>query len=304
MERIARIFDYMKSAFHLNKENRGLYKPQIVLILIKTAFFIFTGVLLYKVMLFIGSNRFWVSSIWQLVFGLIFWFLSVILLLAIVGVIVEAGLYNMYKSCIVTGALTEGAFSDGVRKYFIRFLLADLLMIVAWILFLVPFIFIGFLTLMVGFVLVPLLFAIFTAMWKVNMVMEDTRVIEGLRNSIAFGKSHFLPLGFLVMIRGAFLSMSGGGGGGSGGSNSASTGSQIGPAGDNVTFGYMYREILPYLKIAFYVLIPVVSAAIIISSLVRMVFQVFFSLCIFIMYQENTVGDEVIDEGGDEHVVR
>jgi hypothetical protein len=303
MERIARIFDYMKSAFRLNKENRGLYRPQIVLILIKTVFFIFTGVLLYKVMLFIGENKFWISNIWQLVFGIILWLLAVVFLLAIVGVIVEAGLFNMYKSCIVTGALTEGAFADGVRKYFIRFLLADLLMIIVWILFLVPFIFIGFVTLMVGFVLIPLLFAIFTAMWKVNMVMEDTRVIEALRNSIAFAKNHFLPLGVLVVIRSAFLSISGSGNG-SGGSNSTSARSQLQPAGDNVSFGYMYNEILPYLKIGFYILIPIVSVAIIISSLVRMVFQVFFSLSIFIMYQENAVGDEVIGEGGDEHVVR
>ena len=303
MEKIARIFDYMKEAFHLNKENRALYKPQIVLIFIKTMFFIFTGVLFYKVMLYIGENKFWMSSLWQLIFGIIFWSLSIVLVLAILGVIVEAGLYNMYKSCIVNGAIGKRAFLDGVKKYFMRFLLADFLMIIAWILFLVPFIFIGLVTLMVGFVLLPLLFSIFTAMWKVNMVMEDTRVIEGLRNSISFARSHFLPLGFLIMIRSAFLSIASGKSG-AGGSNSAGTRTQIGPARENMMFANMYKEIFPYLKTAFYVLMPVVSVAIVISSLVRMVFQVFFSLCIFIIYQEITLGDEVIDEGGVEHVVR
>lgn len=302
MEGILRIFDYMKSAYHMNKENRGVYKPQIVLILIKAAFFVISGVLLYKMMFFMGENSFWDSNPWQVALGIVFWIASIILVLGILEVIVEAGLYNMYKSCIVKGTLVEGAFLDGVRMYFIRFLLANLLMMLMWLLLLVPFIFIGIMTLMVGFIAVPLLVAIFTAMWKVDIVMNDSKLIEGLRNSISFAKNHFLPLSLLVMIQSAFTQLLGGKSGGSGSTNVSSAKNHLKPTGNNISWGYLYQEVLPYLKIAFYVLLPVIGVAMIVSALIRMIFEVFFSLCIFIMYSENQ--EAVMGDGGAEYVVR
>ncbi|QRN86721.1 hypothetical protein JR334_05830 [Clostridia bacterium] len=303
MEGIARIFDYMKDAFHVNKENRGLYKPQIVLILMKATFFIITGLMLYKVMIFAGDNSFRDINPWEFVQGIVFWIGLIILLLSIAELIVEAGLYNMYKSCIVTGTLAEGSFFEGVRKYFIRFLLANLLMIAAWLVLLIPFIFIGIVTLLIGFILVPLLFTIFTAMWKVDIVMNDSRVMEGLRNSISFARKQFLPLSVLIMIQSAFTQLLGGKSGGSSSSNFSSAKNHLKPMGNNISFGYLYREILPYLKMAFYILLPVISVAVIVSSLIRMVFQVFFSLCIFIMYSENQE-EGLVGDGGTEYVVR
>lgn len=297
MEQVARIFDYMKRAFVLNKENRGLYKPQIALIILKTCLYILFGLLMYRIMVFVGKPGFNYEMLKDTMLKSLGWWVVMIVLYALASIIVEAGLFNMYKSCVLYGNMEAGTFLEGVGKYFFRFLLADVLMILAWGLFLIPYILIGMMTLMAGFVLIPLVVAVFTAMWKVTMVMEETKVIESLKGSFRFAKGHFWPLTTLVILQRAFSSL-----GGSGGSSNSNAGSwQSGvdqsnlPAGVenvNITFQQWYSEFLPYIKTGFYIILPVVSIAVIISSLIKMVFKIFFSLTIFVMYSENE-GEQV-----------
>ncbi len=66
----------------------------------------------------------------------------------------------------------------------------------------------------------------------------------------------------------------------------------------DMSFLQWYSDILPYIKIGFYILIPIVSIAVILGSLVGMVFQIFFGLSIFIMYFENEVeeNEELLEE--------
>jgi hypothetical protein len=55
----------------------------------------------------------------------------------------------------------------------------------------------------------------------------------------------------------------------------------------DIPFNQGYMEALPYIKIGFYIMLPVISIAIIVGSLVRMVFQIFFGLTSFVMYMDN-----------------
>ena len=303
MKNIAKLFDYFKLAFHLNKQNKRLYLPQIVLILLQVVLYLALGVFLYKLAVSFGDRGFVKEVLWDSFINLAWWIGIVIVLSLIASIVIESGLYNMYSRCIKEGQLEEGAFSQGVSKYFLKFLLADILMLILWVIILIPYIIIGLLSLLTGFILIPLLISVFTIMWKVSMVVEDVAVIEGFRRGFRFAKKNFIPLSFLVMIMGAFTSQGGGG--------SFSTNSRNGDSsndistlkeklpGDidfpNIPFPESYMEALPYIKMGFYILIPVVGVAIIVNSLVLMIFKIFFGLSTFIMYIDSTkdIKDEV-----------
>jgi hypothetical protein len=54
----------------------------------------------------------------------------------------------------------------------------------------------------------------------------------------------------------------------------------------DIPFKQVYMEALPYIKIGFYIMLPLISISIIVGSLVRMVFQIFFGLTSFVMYMD------------------
>ncbi|SHI37936.1 hypothetical protein SAMN02745751_00186 [Dethiosulfatibacter aminovorans DSM 17477] len=293
MKDVARLFDYFKDAFHLNVENRKLYMPQIILILVKTCIFLAFGIFIYQVIVSFEYTGFSENVIKDAVFGLAWWIAGMILLGIIGGIVIEAGLFNMYRVCIYERELRSGEFFEGVRKNFLKFLLADFIMLIVWLLIFIPYIIIGVLSLLTGFVLIPLMISVFTIMWKVSMAVDDVFVIEGFKRGFHFAVEHFIPLSVLVIIRESFLNL----GNGSWKSNSRSSSSNsssnfmddlpIDIEPPDITVHQGYLKALPYIKIGFYVMLPVISIAVIVGSLVRMVFQIFFGLASFIMYADN-----------------
>ena len=294
MKDIAKLFDYFKEAFHLNVENRRLYMPQMVLIFIRTCLYLAFGVFLYQVVVSFGFTGFGREVLKDAFLSIAWWIGGMIIFSIVASIVLEAGLFNMYKVCLHEKQLIGGEFIEGVRKNFIRFLLADLIMLVLWLLILVPYIIIGVLSLLTGFVLIPLMISVFTIMWKVSMVVEDVFVIEGFKKGFHFAVDHFIPLSVLVIIRGSFLSIGNGSynsSSGNGSSTNTSSKFMDDLPGDfnpgDIPFNQGYMEALPYIKIGFYIMLPVISIAIIVGSLVRMVFQIFFGLTSFVMYMDN-----------------
>ena len=294
MKDITKLFDYFKRAFHLNTHNRRLYLPQIVLILINACLFIAFGIFIYRVMAGFRYSGFSEYIIIKALIDMAWWIGGWIVFGILSSVVLEAGIFNMYRVCIIDNELISGEFFQGVRKNFLRFFLADIIMLVVWLLILIPYIIVGFLSLMTGFVLIPLMISVFTTMWKVSMVVEDVFVIEGFKRGFHFAVDHFIPLSILVIIRESFLNF------GNGSYNSSSSGKESSSSsskffedlpGDmdpsDIPFSKGYIEALPYIKMGFYILIPVVTVAIIVGSLVRMVFKIFFGLTSFVMYVDN-----------------
>lgn len=289
MEKLLTIFDYMKISFKLNKNNRALYKPQIVLILLKGLFYVVIGVMLYDFIFSIDDFQSPIDIIFKFLFqigglsiaSLFFYYIGVI--------IVESGLYNMYKSCIMKEKVYEGIFTDGVRKYFMKFLIIDILTMIAWIILFIPFIIISMITLLAGFVLIPLLASIFTSMWKVSIVMDECKIYQGLKNSFNFAKTYFVQVSCIVILSQAFSGLTSGGGLGNFNFPTGNSSSDLKPSTDdfNLPLSQWYTEAIEYLKIGFYILIPVVSIAVIISSFVKMVFKIFFELTLFVIYNAN-----------------
>lgn len=294
MKDITKLFDYFKEAFHLNRENRRLYMPQMVLIFIKTCLYLAFGLFLYKLVVSFEYRGFGKEVLEDIFLNMAWWIGGMIIFSIVASIVFEAGLFNMYKVCIYKKQFMGGEFVEGVRKNFIRFLLADFIMLLVWLLILVPYIIVGVLSLLIGFVLIPLMISVFTIMWKVSMVVEDIFVIEGFKKGFHFAVEHFIPLSVLVIIRGSFLSIgnaSYNSNSGNGSTTNTSPKFMDDFLGDfnprYIPFKRGYMEVLPYIKLGFYIMLPVISIAIIVGSLVRMVFQIFFGLTSFVMYINN-----------------
>lgn len=310
MRDISSIFDYFKKAFHLNKSNKELYYPQIAFIIIQATMFVVFGVLMYQLVIDVSAGQFTEFDLAGHMKSILWWGLSLLVILGFGSVIMEAGLFNMYKQSLTGEPLDMSVFTDGVSKYFFKMLWASLMLMLIWLVILIPYVIIGFLTLFTGFFFIPVVIGIFTAMWKVSIVMDDLTVMEGFRKGFEFAKENFKPLAALVVVKSAFLA-SGGGSGNSGGGNSGSNMNSnfsnnnnftenidipdVSPGFDGMGFEEAMNQALPYIKTGFYVLIPVITVAIIIGALIKMVFEIFFNLSIFVMYQDveyNTLTDE------------
>ncbi|HEY5561693.1 MAG TPA: hypothetical protein VIK72_08065 [Clostridiaceae bacterium] len=290
MEKIYLIFDYFKKAFHINQANKKIYRPQIALIIVKTLILIVCGLTIYS---YIGNNRFsdYNANNW---FGFIIYSVLVIalllIILGIISVLVESGLYNMYKMCVINNEIKPGDFKEGIRKYFFKFLLGDILIALAWIIIFIPYIIVGTITLTIGLAVIPIAINILLTMWKVSIVINDNDLIKAFKDSFSFAKKNFIPLTVLQMIHWAFVK----------GTYSSSTGtSYVSNAGNyyssfnNKTFGTDYNlnppsieTVVKTAKIVCAILIPIVSIANIVALIMNMIFEVFFTLVIFITYIE------------------
>lgn len=296
MEKIYLIFDYFKEAFHMNKDNKKIYGPQIALIILKTLTVIVCGLIIYS---YIGSDKFmdYDASKWFFfVITSLLWLGLLLLGLGIISLIVESGLYNMYKKCVINNELAPGDFKEGVKKYFFKFLLGDILVAVAWIVICIPYLIVGVITLTIGLAVIPLIANIFLTMWKVSIVMKDNDVITAFKDSFSFAKRNFLALTVLQLIHWAFVK----GATTSGGFNSYYSFTNPSSPANSVPGKYSsfngpsMEDVVKVAKIICAILIPVISIATFVASIITMIFEVFFSLVIFIAYikkfeSENTL---------------
>ncbi|HYE11766.1 MAG TPA: hypothetical protein VEF53_16495, partial [Patescibacteria group bacterium] len=221
MNRLLLIFDYFKEAFHINKQNKALYKPQIALIAVDVLIILLVGISVYswigieniRTLTEMGS-----SEILGFVLNQGFKVIAIILAYALISVILEAGLLNMYKKAVTQGYTEPGDFREGLSKYFVKLLLGKLLIFLCYIPALPFYLLIGIITLTVGLAVIPIVVGVFLTMWKVSLVMNDVGIIEALKDSFQFAKRNFMPLTVLQIIHWAFArGVSGGGGGGGGG---------------------------------------------------------------------------------------
>ncbi|MGE4283085.1 MAG: hypothetical protein AB7G87_05120, partial [Clostridia bacterium] len=217
MKSVYHIFAYFKKAFHINRENKALYWPQIALIIIKLFMMAGIGVGLY---LWLGKEEViellagkinimhYLSKFFSAAIGI----LAMVILYIILSRIVEAGLYNLYKKSVMLLELEAEDFWEGVRKYFLKFVFGDLLIFAAWILLLPIYLLAGVATISIGFTVIPMIINIFLTMWKVSVVMNDSPLFIAFGDSMKFAKRHFFPLAVLQLIHWSFIKIGGGSG--------------------------------------------------------------------------------------------
>jgi hypothetical protein len=124
MEKAYMVFDYFKEAYHINRENKVLYRPQIVFILLKLLMIILIGLRIYT---WIGAfdldairalNE---NDVLRFILSYGFAILAIVIVYSIISVVFESGIYNMYKKCLLDGSAQTADFYEGVRAYFLKF---------------------------------------------------------------------------------------------------------------------------------------------------------------------------------------
>lgn len=272
------IFDYFKEAFHINRKNKALYYPQISLIFIKLLIFIFFGVNIYTSIGKINKSNLLDFIIQN---GLIF--LIVLVAYWILSVIIESGLYSMYKECIINDSLSKKDFFYGVNKYSFKFLIGKLIIFFAFIAFLPLYIILGLITMTIGFTAVILVFKIFFSMWKVSIVVDNAGILQSFKNSFQFARNNFIPLLTLQLIHFAFMNTT---------NRGTIPGNSFSNNSNNLKISNNkidIEQIIRVVKISLGILIPVISFAIVITALIKMVFDIFFSLSLFVAYNRKFV---------------
>lgn len=293
------IFDYFKEAFHLNKRNKQLYKPQITLIILKVLMLAAAALLIYSAlrdMNFNNVNNFQFNDEAGLTMALGAKLLGIALAYFIVTTLIESGLYNMYKQCVLFGEPNKGAFLQGVGSYFPSFFLGELVIGLFWIIVSPLYLILGTISLFIGFTLIPMAVSIFLTMWKVSLVMNDTGIFRAFKDSFRFAARNFVPLTILQLINWSFVK--GGPGKGSGGSisniarysldkktsNNSIYNNGIFKFNNYNNSNITAEEFHKVLKVLFSIFVPVISVAVLVSLLIKMIFGVFFSLAMFIAY--------------------
>lgn len=299
LNKLLLVFDYFKEAFHLNKQNKALYAPQIALIAVRVLLIVFAGIGIYN---WIGMEN--INSLSAKETGEILRFflgqglklIGLVLIYSFIYVIIEAGLLNMYKKAISQGYTESGDFKEGVSKYFIKLLAGEIVIAVCYMVALPFYLILGLITLTAGLTLIPFLAGIFLSMWKVSLVMKDNGIFRSIGDSFGFAKRNFWPLSFLQAIHWAFIGgMRGGSGGNFNFSNNA--GNIAGnPAYGGVDTQQFLEQFIRIFKIVIAVMIPVVAVVTIGASIVVMIFEVFFTLALFIAYNRDFKLEAVLPE--------
>ncbi|MGB7605558.1 MAG: hypothetical protein WBL93_08800 [Lutisporaceae bacterium] len=296
MKKLLLVFDYFKETFHLNKQNKSLYTPQIALIAINVLMMLAVGIGVYR---WIGMEN--INNISSMEYTEIFRFLfnqglkllAMGLAYAFISVIVEAGLLNMYKSVVTQGYTEAGAFKQGVSKYFLRLLIGKLFILVCYILAIPFYLIIGLATLSVGLTVIPLVASIFLSMWKVSLVMNDKGIFGAIGDSFSFAAKNFIPLTFLQVIHFAFTK-----GASTGSSNGLNVYNNMQSMQSNPALGQSaiqinMEQVVEVVKIVIAVLIPIIALATIAVSIISIIFEVFFSLALFVAYKNGFKIEEV-----------
>lgn len=278
------LFDYFKEAFRINRSNKELYGPQIGLILIRMAAIAGIGVWLY---IWLGDSRvrnFMLLGVepWDVILLILktigFGFLGLILWLLIVRM-VEAGLFNMYKVAVQTGSVPSGTFGAGIGKFFLPFVLGDLLIALCFLVVSPVLLILGLATLFIGFILISTFAGILLMFWKVSLVWNRRGIVEAIRDSFRFAWRNFAGVTALFLIRRAFTAPM------VGGNPTVTYNFSSQPNLDQLPFSINPINLLDALRFGVAIVTAILVIVIAVSMLIKVVFDVFFGLSLFVAYK-------------------
>ena len=300
-EKILKLFDYFKIAFELNMTHKELYKPQIIFLVLRAVLIFLAGISMVEItntmMPFIGSvtvTKFFALT-WSEFRGTpLLLFLTTFLVSGFGSTYVEAGLYDLYGK-INRDQTEDLSFSSSANRYFLTFLIGNILIVLFWIVASLPYLIVGLLTMTLGLVWVPIIVSALLMVWKAAVVTEETGVFDAFGKSIAFCRRNFWPTTIIILIKSAVSTMTGSGGstGNSGNVsnsfNNFDNGSIESMPFDGPSFSPSFGksksfDVLPTLLTGVIALVSVVS---VLAGMVQMLFEIFFGITAVVIYQDD-----------------
>lgn len=302
LKKILRLFDYFKEAYRVNVNNKSLYRPQIIYALIKTAMlFIMLVFTTFVVEDFLVMSQ--QEGNYKEVFtSLPFILLIVLSLLIIVGFsiihsYVEAGLIYMYLRAVAGIPVSMDDFKAGGKKYFTKIFIGNFLISLFWFVALIPYMIVGFITLGIGFSLVPVIISALLMVWKIIVIKEDLNTMDAIKKSIAFGRANLFPASVYIII----INTISGTGGGGGGSNPASMANVFNGSSSNSmdtsTASTITDGTIAVIKWVMIGSSTYISLGVLAFHIVGIIISVFFYLATVILYLDNwSIEEETTNE--------
>lgn len=298
LKKILRLFDYFKEAYRVNVNNKTLYKPQVIYALVKSALLLVLLVISsFLVESFLQASQ--STTSYKEVFmspafiGLSIGTILSIILIALANSYVEAGLINMYVKAVAGTQVTMDDWKEGARNYFTKIFVGNLLINIFWFVALVPYIIVGFVTLGLGFTIIPVLVSALLLVWKIIVIKENLGPIDAMKKSVTFGRANLFPASVYVII---INTISGTSSGGAGGSNPASMSNVFNSSSsdgiDSDTATIIAESTISLIKWIMIGTSTYISIGVFVFQLVAIVLSVFFSLTTVILYLDNWSIDE------------
>lgn len=299
--KIIKLFDYFKQAYRINILHKELYKPQVMLILLKGLFTFLTiasFVQLSKNMIHLTGLDF--SKFFKVFMGEFLGLPFIIILGALIitlfgSTYVESGLYSMYHT-FVADTRNDKDFITLANKYFPRFLFGNILIILFWILAIIPYFILGAVSLSIGFSLIPIIVSAFLMVWKVAIVSKNIATIDAIKESVGFCKRHFIPSITLMILSRGLTTLNSGSSSGASWQNSYSNIGQLGDQpsletmpsnGFNGNFFDSNVDVSRIVEIALYASATIFAIMTILYGLIHMIFDIFFGLVFTCVYVDN-----------------
>ena len=278
------LVEYGKTTYYLLKAQKIILVPYLALIALKLAIFLALfglGVHIAKDFVAGGMNPDFIFE-YSFLPGAILGGLAIGLISLIVKSYVDAGTSSLIFLALKGKKVTLSDFWAGGNYFFGRIfggtLMLSLFGIILSPFLLIVYVIVGILTLGLGFIALPLLIAVFLGMWPVSLVCNDTDIMTAIKNSYRFGKDHFWPFLFVNFIQGIISGFTSFGG--------------ESKEGKGINFNLKSQDLdrIPsyFLKEGISWLIGLGSAVFglmfIISSLFKLIFDIFFKGLYFVMY--------------------
>ncbi len=206
--KFTQLLDYLKESFNLLVKNKQILMPIIFFILSRTAVaMIFVLSLLptisnlNEILKMIDTSRGAFAPelrpVLSQLTGLPLVAFIVLIIISTFGfTMLEAKLYINYAK-IIPKTPSQG---KGLVRTFLAFLVANIIIMLSWIIIAIPYVLIGFLTLSLGFAVIPFLIDILLLYYKGIYVVSDKNIFSSLSESIRFAWKNIVISAILQLV--------------------------------------------------------------------------------------------------------
>jgi len=279
------LLEYGKDTFNLLRKRKIIFLPYVALILLKMAIFLVLfgfGVYIARDFIDGGMNPDFIFDYSFLPMGILGGLLVGLIALVIKSYI-DAGISSLFLLALKGEEISLSDFWAGGNYFFSRIFGGNLLIILTGLILspflLVIYVIVGIITLGLGFFALPLLIGVFLGMWQVSLVTNDSDIMTSIKNSIRFGKDYFWPFLFVNFIEGIISGVTSFSGGGSNNSSGIKYDLELNELERIPSF--FWQEGINWLiglgSVVF-------GFFFIITSLISMIFDVFFKGYYFVLY--------------------
>ncbi len=185
--RFFQLLDYFKITFKMFWSRKKIYLPIIVyhaIMFVFLAAFLLSMIKPFIEVINMANNAGDFLTVIKPFIGLPLLTAFPLFLLALLGpTLLDAILYTIYRSYLGDSITSP---KKNIVRVFLEFLLANIIILLFWILAFIPYMIVGTLTLLIGFSLIPFLVNVLLLFYKSVYITTDKNILQSMKESINF----------------------------------------------------------------------------------------------------------------------